>query len=86
MMSSRAMAMGWSFGTTQYFKTQTRVAFALCERYSPHKQLLNVLLLEFYFCCCLGFYSHVCDLFFTEAQAACWCYLLFVNTLGIICL
>lgn len=57
------MVMGWSFGTTQYFTTQTRVAFALCECYSPHKQLLNVLLLEFYFCCCLGFDSHVRDLF-----------------------
>ncbi len=33
----------------QCFMTQTRVAFALRECYSPHKQLQNVLLLKLYF-------------------------------------
>lgn len=33
----------------QCFTTQTRVAFALRECYSPHKQLQNVLLLKFNF-------------------------------------
>lgn len=68
----------------RYFTTQTRVAFAFRERYSPHKQLQNVLLLEFYFCFCFGFETHVCYLFYTESRAACSCYLLFVRTQGII--